>query len=198
MTLLPGDFRMRYALLALLAVSASLGAQRPATRRPIVVEKRAAADSDVKSIDAIMRTFYDVVSGPAGTPRQWSRDRGLYVPDVRFYVLSERNGTVRMNALSHQQYVDAVDSSSTADGFVEFETARCVRRFGNLATVWSAYDGYHGAGATRTTAGRGVNAVQLYWDGRRWWITSVSWDSERANNRIPATSAALCRGMAPR
>ena len=183
---------MRYALLALLAVSASLGAQQPATRRPVVVEQRAAADSDVKSIDAIMRTFYDVISGPAGKPRQWSRDRGLYVQDVRFYVLSERNGAVRMSAMSHQQYVDAVDSSSTANGFVEFETARCVRRFGHLATVWSAYEGYHGAGATRKAAGRGVNAVQLYWDGRRWWITSVSWDSERQENPLPDRTA-LCK-----
>lgn len=183
---------MRVILAALFAVSVSGGAQQPA-RRPIPIEERAAADSDVKSIDAVMRTFYDVISGPPGKPRQWARDRGLYVKDVRFYVLSERDGVVRMNAITHQQYVDAVDSSSTANGFVEFETARCVRRFGNLATVWSAYDGYNGVGASRKPAGRGVNAVQLYWDGKRWWITSVSWDSERPNNPLPADPAALCR-----
>ena len=184
---------MRYALIALLAASASLGAQN-VSRRPVVVEERAAAHSDVKSIDAIMRTFYDVISGPVGTPRQWSRDRGLYVKEVRFYVLSERNGAMRMNASSHQQYVESFDSSSTAQGFVELEIARCVRRFGNLATVWSAYEGYHGAGATRTSAGRGVNAVQLYWDGTRWWITSVSWDSERPGNPLP-DKASLCRDV---
>lgn len=188
---------VHFAVAVLCLAAVPLAAQQPAPRRSVVVEERAAADSDVKSIDAVMRTFYDVISGPVGKPRQWARDRSLYVPDVRFHILSERGGVIRMSTISHQQYVDAVDSSSTARGFVEFETARCVRRFGNLATVWSAYDGYYGSGAGRTPGGRGVNAVQLYWDGRRWWITSVSWDSERPSNPLPADRVALCRESVP-
>ena len=34
--------------------------------------------------------------------------------------------------------------------------------------------------------GRGVNSVQLYWDGVRWWIASATWDDERPDNPIPA------------
>lgn len=138
-----------------------------------------------------MRAFYGVISGPQGTPRQWARDRSLYVKDVRFYPIDERNGTPRMSIMSHQQYVDAVDSGFVANGFMERETARCTRRFGNLVQVWSAYEEWRGD--TKKDVGRGVNALQLYWDGKRWWITSVSWDSERANNKVPATPAALCR-----
>jgi hypothetical protein len=182
---------MRYALVALLVVSTPLGAQQP-TRRSVVVEDRVAADSDVASIDSIMRAFYDVISGPKGKPRQWARDKGLYVTDVRFYILYERNSVPGMTVMSHQQYVDAVDAGFVAKGFVEREIARCVRRFGNLATVWSAYEGWYGEGAARRDAGRGVNAVQLYWDGKRWWITSVSWDSERPTDPLPANPAALC------
>jgi hypothetical protein len=33
--------------------------------------------------------------------------------------------------------------------------------------------------------GRGVNSIQLFWDGTRWWISGVAWDDERADNPIP-------------
>jgi hypothetical protein len=164
------------------------------TRRSIIVPDVAAADSDVVSIDAVMRTFYDVISGPKGKPRQWARDKALYVKDVRFHILYERAGTPGLQVVNHQQYVDATDSGFVANGFVERETSRCTRRFGNLAQVWSAYEGWYGEGASRRDAGRGINALQLYWDGKRWWITAVSWDSERATNPLPADPAALCPG----
>jgi hypothetical protein len=34
--------------------------------------------------------------------------------------------------------------------------------------------------------GRGVNGLQIYWDGKRYWIASVMWDDEREGNPIPA------------
>ena len=32
---------------------------------------------------------------------------------------------------------------------------------------------------------RGINSIQLYFDGERWWITSWVFDSEREGNEIP-------------
>ena len=32
---------------------------------------------------------------------------------------------------------------------------------------------------------RGINSIQLWFDGRRWWIVTVYWESERPNNPIP-------------
>ena len=29
-------------------------------------------------------------------------------------------------------------------------------------------------------------ALQLFWDGNRWWISGVAWDDERPDNPIPA------------
>lgn len=179
-------------VLALTASTAS--AQQPTSpRRTVVVEERAAADSDVVTIDGVMRAFYDVISGPKGQPRQWARDRSLYVKDIRFYPMTERAGKPVMSAMSHQQYVDQVDAGFVANGFMERETARCTRRFGNLAQVWSAYEEWTADPASAREPGRGVNALQLHWDGARWWITAVSWDSERPGNRAPTSVAALCQ-----
>ena len=33
---------------------------------------------------------------------------------------------------------------------------------------------------------RGINSIQLVRDGKRWWIASVVWDTERPDNPIPA------------
>jgi hypothetical protein len=33
---------------------------------------------------------------------------------------------------------------------------------------------------------RGVNSIDLYFDGARWWIASVVWQSESARYPIPA------------
>ena len=35
--------------------------------------------------------------------------------------------------------------------------------------------------------GRGVNGLQLFWDGKRYWVASVVWDDERKGNPIPAS-----------
>ena len=32
---------------------------------------------------------------------------------------------------------------------------------------------------------RGVNLIQLYNDGSRWWVTSVLWDNERSGSSVP-------------
>ena len=33
---------------------------------------------------------------------------------------------------------------------------------------------------------RGVNSFQVLNDGKRWWIVSIFWDSERLDNPLPA------------
>src|ERR1051326_3623818 len=88
-------------------------AQQPAPKTPrhVEVPTAAARAEDVGTIDGIMKAFYDVISGPAGQPRQWSRDRTLYIPDIRFVAMSEdKSGRPRAQVVSHQQFVDSSDS----------------------------------------------------------------------------------------
>ena len=50
------------------------------TSTVVYAQAPAAASADVGTIADIMRVSYEVISGPAGTPRQWDRDRTLYMP----------------------------------------------------------------------------------------------------------------------
>jgi hypothetical protein len=139
---------------------------------------------DVGSIDGIMKAFYEVISGPAGQPRQWSRDRTLYIPEIRFVAMAEdKAGKPVAHVVSHQEFVDASDEEAVKNGFFESEIHRVTQNFGNVAHVFSTYESRQKAGGP--VIGRGINSVELFNDGKRWWIASVVWDDERPDNPLP-------------
>jgi hypothetical protein len=145
----------------------------------------AARAEDVKDLDGVMKAFYEVISGPAGQARQWSRDRSLYIPGVRFVTMSEdKAGKPIAKIVTHQEYVDSANAEFLSRGFFENEIHRVTERFGNIAQIFSTYETREKAGGPVT--GRGINSIQLYYDGSRWWISSVAWDDERPDNPLPA------------
>ncbi len=138
---------------------------------------------DVSSIDGIMKAYYEVVSGPAGAPRQVERDRSLHHEDALIIITGkDENQQPYSRTLTFDEF--HANTSAYENGFWEYEIDRKVQQFGNIAHVWSTYawsqtkDGMVG--------GRGINSIQLYHDGQRWWLLSWMYDSERADNPIHA------------
>src|SRR5215470_4483753 len=140
----------------------------------------AAAPGDVGTIADIMRVSYEVISGPAGAPRQWDRDRTLYMPGATFVVTNKRDGKVETTIMTPEEYRRKSDARFVAQGLFETEIGSRVERFGNVAQVRSI------SVSRRTPDGpieaRYVNYAQLFWDGTRWWIAGVVWDQERVDN----------------
>ena len=166
----------------LAAVSTCPGAADAA--KPVGVPAVPANPADVKSIDGIIRAYYEVVSGPAGQPRQWARDRTLYIPDLRFVAMRvDAAGKPVARIQSHQQFVDASDAGLVKDGFDEREIHRVTQRFGNIAHVLSTYESRKTAGGP--VIARGINSIALFFDGDRWWIANAIWDEERPGSPIP-------------
>lgn len=166
-------------VLALATAHPAQAQERPGVEVAVVP----ARPEDVATIDGIVKAFYEVISGPAGQPRQWARDRTLYIADVRFVSMDIREGKPHATIMSHQDFVDRSDRGLVAEGFHETEIHRVTRAFGNTTHVFSTYEMKDGAGKP---IGRGVNSIQLFWDGSRWWISGVAWDDERPDNPIPA------------
>lgn len=164
-------------VMSLLAVLGSTGAVRAQSPLP------PADPADVGSIAAIVKASYEVISGPAGTPRQWRRDSTLYSPGALFIATSVNGGKTRVRTMTPEQYRRASDARMVKEGVIEREIGSHVERFGNVAQVRSAYE------IRRSEDGpveaRGVNYFSLYWDGSRWWISGMSWDDERPDNPIP-------------
>ena len=169
--------------------SSSPGQAQPAapaapatTDRPVP----AANPADVASIDAILGALYDVISGPAGQPRDWDRMRSLFVPGARLIpVRVKGDGSAEATVVDVEGYIARTAPFFAQEGFFEREVARKTEQFGNIAHVFSTYESRH-ALADPVPFTRGINSIQLMKDGGRWWVVTVYWDSERPGNPIPA------------
>lgn len=140
---------------------------------------------DVSSIDGIIRAYYQVVSGPAGQPREWGRDATLYIPGVRFVVFSkDRNGKTSAQSMTHQEFVDSSDRAMVAKGFYEREIHRIVHRAGDVAHILSTAE--NSASPNGPAQGRSIDSLELYWDGKRWWIASANVWELSSGESLPA------------
>jgi len=144
-----------------------------------------ARPQDVASIDAIIAALYDVISGPAGQKRDWDRFRSLFAPGARLLPTGRRpDGSQVMRVMSPDEYAASSGPQLEAAGFFEREIGRKTEQFGALAHLFSTYDSKRLATDSVPFA-RGINSIQLVNDGKRWWVVTIFWDSERRDNPIP-------------
>ncbi len=146
-------------------------AQRAKTQ--IIINKIAPRADDVSSIDGMIKAYYDVVSGPAGQPRQWNRDATLYISGVRFVVITEdKEGNASAISMTHQEFVDASEAEMGGKPFYEREKHRVIHRVGNVAHVLSTAE--QAASADGPYRVSGLDSIELFFDGKRWWIASAN------------------------
>ena len=146
--------------------------------------------SDVASIDAIINAAYDVISGPAGKNRDWNRERSLFFPGARLMPTVREPGLtvaarkVGPEMLDVEGFIERSASYFEKNAFFEKEIARRTEEFGQIAHVWSTYESRHNADDPEPFM-RGINSIQLFYDGKRWWIISIYWQHESAEHPIP-------------
>ena len=150
------------------------------------MEALPANPADVSSIDAIVRAAYDAISGAAGEKRDWDRERSLYHPGARLIPTAKpgTNDDLAPQILDVEGFIARVESYFAEHGFFEKEIARRTEQFGHIAHVWSVYESRHSEDDPEPFM-RGFNSIQLFYDGTRWWILSIYWQHETAEDRIP-------------
>ena len=139
---------------------------------------------DVASIDAVIQALYESISGYAGAPRDWERDRALYAPGALLIPMRPPDGRgAAAEVLDFDGYVKSRTPFFASNDFFEVEIARKEFHFGSMAHVLSVYEG-RDAPAGRILK-RGINSIQLFHDGARWWVASIMWDNERKGVALP-------------
>jgi hypothetical protein len=158
-----------------------------------MVESRipnAVSPADVASIDAIIMAAYDSISGPPGK-RDWNRVRSLFIPGARLIPTAEnageisRGGQIAPHLLDVDGFIERIRDHVEKNGFFEREVARRTEQFGNIAHVWSTYESRHNVDDPEPFM-RGINSIQLFYDGTRWWIVTIYWQQESTEHPIPA------------
>lgn len=175
-----GTSKIAASVLALVLASPAAAQQPPAQTPP------PANPADVASLDAILTALYDVISGPAGQARDWDRFYSLFYPGARLIPTGRaQDGSVRARVLTPQEYREGSGRMLEERGFFEVEIGRTVEEFGNIVHAFSAYESKNTPQDPQPFA-RGINSIQLLRGPDRWYVLSIFWDSERADNPIPA------------
>ncbi len=172
-------------LLVLAAASGAFvqGAQQPPAAPAPSAEKPAARTEDVKSLEAILAAVYDVISGPAGE-RDWNRFRSLFVADARLIpVVKNDDGSFACRAMTVEEYIQRAGDYFRKSGFYERDIAHRTEQFGQIAHVFTTYESRETPGGKPFV--RGINSMQFFFDGKRWWCVTIFWDAERPENPIP-------------
>jgi hypothetical protein len=144
----------------------------------------AANPKDVQNLDAMVAAIYDVISGPPGA-RDWSRFNSLFTKDARLIAVRvpKAGGKPSLVVMTPQDYADKAGSYFLEHGFFEHELSRKTDSFGAMTHIYTTYE------SRETKDGkpidRGINSMEFFNDGERWWCVEIYWDAERPDNPIP-------------
>ncbi len=179
--------RAALAGLALALGPAAVAAQQPNVRAPIApANVPAPRPGDVETIEAIVTALYASISGPAGEARDWNRFRSLFIPGARLIPVNRvANDQVSARVMTPEEYALGSGTFLQQIGFVERELTHRIERFNDIAQLFSSYDG-RGMNSGQETVTRGINSIQLMWDGTRWWVVTILWSAERPGAELPA------------
>src|ERR1700682_1110360 len=155
--------------------------QEPAPPPSLSSRVPAPKPDDVKSLDAILHALYDVISRPAGG-RDWNRLRSLFVPEARL-ASAQKNKEGSLFLADVEGYVKSAGGYFKTHGFYEQAIVNRVQTFGNIAQVFSSYESRNAP--NEKPFARGLNSIQAFNDGSRWWVISILWDEEAPANPLP-------------
>ncbi len=134
--------------------------------------------SDVSTLDGILHASYDVLSGPAGKPRDWEHYRTLFIDGARLLVVVAVPGEKpHVRQLSVEDYIRRVEPIFAVENFWERETSRQTEIVGRVAHVLSRYESLRDPNGAAFE--HGANSMQLFYDDSRWWVVSVMWNTSR-------------------
>ncbi|MFD2565994.1 hypothetical protein [Pseudotenacibaculum haliotis] len=139
----------------------------------------------VQTIDSTVKTLYAVISGEKGEERNWELFKFLFHKDAKL-IPSGTNpqGVTGARFLTPEGYIKTSGKWLYENGFYEKEIGRKTERFGNIAHLFSTYESFRSKKDTKPFM-RGINSIQLLYDGKRWWILNVYWQAENQKHPIP-------------
>lgn len=133
---------------------------------------------DQPELDALMRTFYEVISFEDGGAPDWTSMASLFSKHARITRITPE-AVDYMDLLSFRDMAEELIEVGAFTSFFERELARRTDRFGEVVHVASAYETRISPSAVDYIE-RGINSLQLIREDGGWKIVSLCWDSNAA------------------
>ena len=151
---------------------------------PNIGESSPAVDqADVSSIDAIVKALYESITFREGKRPNLERLRSLFTPKAPFIRITP-DAVNKMDLDSFLSSFSERIKTGAMKSFYEGEISRKTHAFGSIAQVFTTYNKGINTKDPKSMV-RGINSIQLFHDGQRWWISSILWQDETGDNPIP-------------
>jgi hypothetical protein len=134
---------------------------------------------DDPAITGLLRQLYAVISFEEGDEPNWRGLEDVFSKHARITRMTPE-GTDYMDPRAFLAMTRNLVDIGAYTSFFEFEVARTVERFGDIAQVWSVYETRRNKSA-REALGRGVNSIQLIRERDAWRVLGLLWDETHAD-----------------
>jgi len=131
------------------------------------------------SIGRVLEQLYAVISFEEGGEPNWQGLELVFSEHARITRLTPE-GTDHMDRASFLAMTQNMLEFGAYTSFYEFEVARRVERFGDMAQVWSLYETRRNR-AARESLNRGINSIQLIREPDAWRVLGLLWDETHAS-----------------
>ncbi|WP_225036202.1 hypothetical protein [Winogradskyella sp. SM1960] len=150
----------------------------------VAAQEKKDYSSKVTTIDSTVATLYSVISGDKEEARDWDLFKHLFRKDAKLIPIGVKDGKTTVRYMSPSDYIKTSGNWLQQNGFHEIEIKRETQTFGNLTQVFSTYEAYKSKD-DKAPFMRGINSIQLFNDGTRWWIINLYWKQESEDFPIP-------------
>ncbi|QTN38064.1 hypothetical protein HZ996_02555 [Cryomorphaceae bacterium] len=135
----------------------------------------------VSTIDGTVNEVLNIISGEPDKVRNLEQFRMLFRHDATFRALTHApDGNRSLRTFNLEEFARIVRNFYDGSSFLEYELKKTVNEYNGIAQVFQGYQVESPRGKEK-----GVNSYQLYFDGTRWWITSILWVSDRNGVELP-------------
>ncbi|MGB8952350.1 MAG: hypothetical protein WCC06_06770 [Candidatus Aminicenantales bacterium] len=143
------------------------------------------SEKDGSSIDCMVKALYESITFPEGKEPDWERLRALFTPDAPFIRINKDGSVDRMTTESFILSFQERMRKGSVKSFHESELFRRTQVFGQMAHVFSTYRKDINMEDPEKFV-KGINSLQLFYDGKDWRIGSIVWMDERSDCLIPS------------
>jgi hypothetical protein len=134
------------------------------------------------SIARLLERLYAVISFEEGDEPDWGGLQEIFSTHARITRITPE-GTDYLDPSSFLAMTRNMLEVGAYTSFYEVEVARRIERFGNVAQVWSAYETKRHRRADQALD-RGVNSIQLIYEGANWRVLGLLWDETCSNPQL--------------